>query len=164
MSTVNSRLTELFEEFKNTSNPRLIRAGQTGDAFTLLVFETLFQEHHFIPRLSQAKHFATLAKSIVPPADDGIDIFFEEPGLDDPTFHVVQCKYEKLDRSKIETCFLRMKNAVDTYVKPRTFKRIYAMLSAIRLSTRNTRISASITSRMPERRTQYVINAITKRS
>lgn len=117
MTILSSRVTELFEDFKNSSNPKIVRAAQIGDAFTLLVYETLFQEYHFIPRLSHAKHLTQVRKSIVPPPDDSIDIFFEEPGLDDPTFHIVQCKYESLDKSQIETCFLRMRNAIETYLR-----------------------------------------------
>jgi hypothetical protein len=117
MPQLTNRITELYEEFKNTPKPKIVRAGHDGDAFALLVFETLFQEHHNAKKLSSAKHTSLIRQSVVPPPDDSIDIFFQESNLDERTFHIVQCKYQKLAAADIETCFLRMKNAIETYLK-----------------------------------------------
>lgn len=117
---IQERLTALYEEFMNfPPYNSIVRNGIRNDAFTLLTFEILFSPFHKVNKLryDEESHRELIKKSIVPPPDDHIDIFFEEEDLDDRHYHIVQVKNEKLQPSQIETCFQMMENSIKIYLK-----------------------------------------------
>lgn len=120
MSKLNDRISELYEEFRNISlRPKIVRDGHFSDAFTLVVLETLFHDFHSIQNLTSLEHIELIERNIVPPPDDSIDIFFEELLLDERKYHIVQVKDQNLAPDDIETCFLKMKHAIDTFIESR---------------------------------------------
>ncbi len=116
MTIIADRVSELYEGFSNT-RPRFIRQGDQGDAFVLLAFETVLDPYHAIRRLKNPRDLEMLEKSVVPPPDDGIDIFYQESDLEDRRFHIVQCKYSALAPTDIRECFIRMKDTVEKYLR-----------------------------------------------
>lgn len=114
------RATEIYEEFVGfPSKYSLVRNGQNNDAYSILVFEILFNPYHRINRFrhSEDTHREILQKYIVPPPDDYIDIFFEEDDLDEKFYHIVQVKNSNLTQTHLETCFKMMENTVSLYLK-----------------------------------------------
>ncbi len=125
MSTKRTR--ELYEKFVNfPSKYSIVRNGQVNDAFNLFVFETLFKNFHNVKSLdnSNKEHRELLVKSIVPPPDDYIDIFFEEDNVDEKKYHIVQVKNSHLTQVDIETNFTMMEKSIKMYLnKPKDLKR-----------------------------------------
>lgn len=124
---ISDRIETLYEEFVGfPAKNKIVRNEHKNDAFTLLVFETLFNNYHGIKKLrfEEDAHKDYLFKSIVPPPDDSIDIFFEEKDLDECRYHIVQVKNTRLTTSEIENCFVLMDNSIKTYLtKPRDSKK-----------------------------------------
>ena len=114
------RTNEIYEEFQNfPPKYSIVRNGQKNDAFVLHVFEILFSPYHKINKLRYAEesHRELLLKSIVPPPDDYIDIFFEEDDLDERYYHIVQVKNSSLQHSEIEVSFKMMESSINLYLK-----------------------------------------------
>lgn len=121
------RTQELYDSFVNfPSKYSIVRNGQINDAFNLVVFETLFKNFHNIKKLdhSNSEHRELLKKSIVPPPDDYVDIFFEEDNIDEKKYHIVQVKNSKLTQMDIETNFTMMEKSIKMYLnRPKDLKR-----------------------------------------
>ena len=127
MNGINSRLSEIYADFKGFPNSSpILRLGQKDDAFVLLSFEILFQDYHNIKRLdyNNESHRELLSQYIVPPPDDYIDIFYEEPDIDERHYHIVQVKHSRLTQSEIETCFTMMEKSINMYLNsPKDLKK-----------------------------------------
>lgn len=125
--TINERLSEIFENFNGFPNHSpIVRSGQRNDAFVLLTFEILFQNYHNIKRFEPENedHREILTQYIVPPPDDYIDIFYEEPDIDEKRYHIVQVKNSILTQSEIETCFTMMEKSVNMFLNsPKDLKK-----------------------------------------
>ncbi|HEY5524422.1 MAG TPA: AIPR family protein, partial [Clostridium sp.] len=88
----------------------IIRMNQINDAFVLLVAKTIFENH--------IKNKKKIFGCIVPPPDEGIDIFLEQEDDDEEyTYHISQVKNEKLTQVEIINCFSYMKRTMDNYNK-----------------------------------------------
>lgn len=124
---VTKRTRELYESFVNfPSKYSIVRNSQVNDAFNLVVFETLFKNFHNIKELyfNNEEHRELLVKSIVPPPDDYIDIFFEEDNVDEKKYHIVQVKNSHLTQVDIETNFTMMEKSIKMFLnKPKDLKR-----------------------------------------
>jgi hypothetical protein len=118
MNILSIRTQELYEEFRNL-NPRIVRSGHQGDAFTLLVLETIFYNLHSVKKFNRKANLDFIEKCVVPPPDDYIDIFYEETDLEERKYHIVQVKDSDLDTGTIETCFIKMKYSIDTFLNSR---------------------------------------------
>ncbi|MCG8608801.1 hypothetical protein MJD09_27920, partial [bacterium] len=111
------RIKQLYDLFNGLPNNRpVVRQNQIGDAFTLLVLETLFKNYHNIVSLTQA-NLKEISSRIVPPPDEGIDIFFEQREPDENYYHVVQVKNSELSQHEIKQCLSLMRRTVATYLK-----------------------------------------------
>jgi hypothetical protein len=125
--TINERIAEIFEKFNgfpNTSS--IVRSGQRDDAFVILTFEILFQNYHNIKLFdsNNETHQEILTQYIVPPPDDYIDIFYEEPDVDEKRYHIVQVKHSRLTQSEIETCFTMMEKSISMFLNsPKDLKK-----------------------------------------
>ena len=124
---INERISEIFEKFNGFPNHSpILRSGQRDDAFVLLTFEILFQNYHGIKRFEaeNENHREILTQYIVPPPDDYIDIFYEEPDIDEKRYHIVQVKHSRLAQAEIETCFTMMEKSVNMYLNsPKDLKK-----------------------------------------
>lgn len=118
MSTTETRLEEIYQQFKTLTNPRLVRSGHRGDAFALLAFEILFRKIHEVRELNIDNDLELLEKSVVLPPDDGVDIFFQDSTMiEEPEFHVVQCKNTALAPEQIRECIIKMRDSLKLYVE-----------------------------------------------
>lgn len=126
-NNLDDRISEIYDQFKDfPPKNKIVRLGLRDDAFTLLVFEVLFQNYHGIKKLNynEESHREILTQFIVPPPDDSIDIFFEEKDLDECIYHIVQVKNSNLTPGEIEQCFLLMDNSIKTFLsKPKDSKK-----------------------------------------
>jgi hypothetical protein len=124
---MNERIGEVYNEFQNfPPKSSLVRNNTINDAYSIYVFETLFSPYHGIKKVSveNKDHRELLIKSIVPPPDDSIDIFYEFDDVDERSYHVVQVKNSVLRPGEIEQCFLMMENSINTYCKnPKSVRR-----------------------------------------
>ncbi|MCE5332228.1 MAG: AIPR family protein [Bacteroidales bacterium] len=120
MATLHERALEIYNEFVNfPSRYSIVRNSQVNDAYTILVFEILFNPFHKISkfRFADDNHRELLNSSIVPPPDDYIDIFYEEDDLDEKNYHIVQVKNSNLTQIEIESCFKMMENSIEMFLK-----------------------------------------------
>lgn len=114
------RANEIYDEFVGYPSPySIVRNGQKNDAYSILVFEILFNPYHKTNkfRYSEKSHRELLKNFIVPPPDDYIDIFYEEDDLDEKHYHIVQVKNSSLTQSDLETCFKLMESSISLYLK-----------------------------------------------
>jgi hypothetical protein len=127
MTNLDERIQELYEQFVDfPPKNKIVRNEQRDDAFSLVVFEILFQNYHNIKKLKydEELHREILCQYIVPPPDDSIDIFFEEKDLDECIYHIVQVKNSYLSPREIEQCFVLMENSIKIYLnKPKDSKK-----------------------------------------
>ncbi|MDP4143107.1 MAG: AIPR family protein [Bacillota bacterium] len=108
---LDERIEELYNKYKDIKlKKNIVRLNQPNDAFVLLVAETVFGQHN---RNNNLKIF----DYIIPPPDEGIDIFFEEEDDDEYIYHIVQVKNQKLSQSKISNCFASMQRTMRSYEK-----------------------------------------------
>ena len=87
-----NRINEIYHDFQNfPAKNSVVRNNQENDAYTIYVLETLFNPYHSIRKFdrSDKDHLELIVKSIVPPPDDHIDIFFENSELDEKSYHIV---------------------------------------------------------------------------
>ena len=118
---IRQRVESIFQEFENFPNKKsLVRKGQFNDAYEILAFEIILFPYHGIRNftINEEKHRDLLEASIVPPPDEGVDIFFEEEDIDEPTFHVIQVKNSELDQKEIDICFTMMEKTLSTGLPP----------------------------------------------
>lgn len=112
------RLNELYEMFVGLPNSYpIVRNQQKNDAFVLLVAETLFNNSEMEHKVFSREDLPYLTSFIIPPPDNGIDIFFEEEDCDEVYFHIVQVKYTSLFEHEINSCFAVMRRTIEQYLR-----------------------------------------------
>jgi hypothetical protein len=106
-----------YKVFKGlpSSNP-IVRQNQENDAFEIFVYDMLFR--NFVTELTKS-NIDELSTKIVPPPDEGIDIFHEEVEGDEFQYHILQVKNSKLTAVEIKSCFDKMKRTVNLFYKER---------------------------------------------
>jgi len=117
---IEERINEVYNDFVGyPQRHSIIRNGQKNDAFVVVAFEIIFSPYHKVNRFkhSESTHREIIRRSVVPPPDDSIDIFFEEDNLDEKNYHIVQVKKSRLQQAEIETCFKMMENSMKIYLK-----------------------------------------------
>ena len=121
------RIRQIYNEFQNfPPSGTIVRNGIMDDAYAIYVFETLFFPYHNIKVFSRdrSEDLSILIRSIVPPPDDGIDIFFEEDDFDQKRYHVVQVKNSSLNQQELEKEFLSMEVSIGSFFKnPKALKK-----------------------------------------
>lgn len=80
----------------------IVRQNQKNDAFEIVVLETLYGEEKGIDieKMSDSD-IPSLAKYIVVPPDDGIDIVIEHENVDENTYDFIQVKKPALSQTVI---------------------------------------------------------------
>lgn len=114
------RANQIYDDFVGfPSKFSIVRNGQKNDAYSILVFEILFNPYHKVNKFrhSEESHRSILKNAIIPPPDDYIDIFFEEDDLDEKHYHIVQVKNSKLTQVDLETCFKMMEHTIGLFLK-----------------------------------------------
>jgi hypothetical protein len=124
---MDARIDHIYSEFQNfpPNNP-IVRNNIRNDAYPIFVLETLFSPYHGVSKFERENedHRKLLLKSIVPPPDDNIDIFYEIDDLDERSYHIVQVKNTVLRPSEIETYLTMMENSISIYIRtPKTLRK-----------------------------------------
>ena len=83
------------------SSKPIVRQNQENDAFEIFVYDMLFR--NFVTELTKS-NIDELSMKIVPPPDEGIDIFHEEVEGDEFQYHILQVKNSKLTAVEIKSC------------------------------------------------------------
>jgi hypothetical protein len=106
-----------YKVFKGlpSANP-IVRQNQENDAFEIFVYDMLFR--NFVTKLTKS-NIDEISIKIVPPPDEGIDIFHEEVEGDEFQYHILQVKNTKLSAVEIKSCFDKMKRTVDLFYNDR---------------------------------------------
>ena len=96
----------------------IVRQNQKNDAFEVVVLETLYGDEKNIDVLKMSESdMPSLAKYIVAPPDDGIDIVIEHEEVDENTYDFIQVKNTALSQSEIKQALSYMEKTVATYMK-----------------------------------------------
>lgn len=99
------RIKELCEMFCGLPNGKpIVRNNQPNDAFCVYVYETLFRNLHRISEFN-INNLDMISHCVVPPPDNGIDIFIEHVDGDELFYHIVQVKNTELAEHEIRNCF-----------------------------------------------------------
>jgi hypothetical protein len=114
---INKEIYKYYNVFKGlpTGNP-IVRQNQVNDAFEIFVYDMLFR--NFVTELTKT-NIDELSQKIVPPPDEGIDIFHEEVEGDEFQYHILQVKNSKLTAVEIKSCFDKMKRTVNLFYSDR---------------------------------------------
>ncbi|MFN4950696.1 MAG: AIPR family protein, partial [Flavobacteriales bacterium] len=110
-------INKYYKVFKGlpSANP-IVRHNQENDAFEIFVYDMLFR--NFVTELTKS-NIDEISIKIVPPPDEGIDIFHEEVEGDEFQYHILQVKNTKLSAVEIKSCFDKMKRTVDLFYNDR---------------------------------------------
>ena len=102
-----------YKVFKGlpSANP-IVRQNQENDAFEIFVYDMLFR--NFVTELTKS-NIDEISIKIVPPPDEGIDIFHEEVEGDEFQYHILQVKNTKLTAVEIKSCFDKMKRTINLF-------------------------------------------------
>jgi len=112
------RLSKLYDQFKGLpSQSPIVRNNQRNDAFVVLTSEILFNKDDSDRKQFDVDDLTYLTSFVVPPPDNGIDIFYEEEDCDEAYYHIVQVKNTSLAPHEIESCFAVMKRVIKSYLK-----------------------------------------------
>ena len=96
----------------------IVRQNQKNDAFEIVVLETLYGEEKGIDIEKMFdSDIPSLAKYIVAPPDDGIDIVIEHENVDENTYDFIQVKNTELSQSEIKQALSYMEKTISTYMK-----------------------------------------------
>ena len=106
-----------YKVFKGlpSANP-IVRQNQENDAFEIFVYDMLFR--NFVTELTKS-NIDEISIKIVPPPDEGIDIFHEEVEGDEFQYHILQVKNTKLTAVEIKSCFDKMKRTINLFYNDR---------------------------------------------
>lgn len=116
MIMLDQQIDYYYDKFKGLPNDApIIRNNTKSDAFAIVVLKALYSEQ--IPEL-QDDNILTLAKFIVAPPDNGIDIVVERNDLDvdEPHFDFIQVKNSALQPVEIKSAFTYMQKTIFDYL------------------------------------------------
>lgn len=102
---------DIFQGLPST-NP-IVRENQENDAFEILVYKLMFSDYKFEELTKD--NLPDLKSCIIPPPDDGIDIFIQDNDNDEPHFKIVQVKNSTLPEAQIKDCFNNMRRTMSSY-------------------------------------------------
>lgn len=110
-------LKKYYNEFKGLpAGNQIVRQNQENDAFEIFVYDLLFR--NFATELKKSD-IGELVSKIVPPPDEGIDIFHEEVEGDEYKYSIVQVKNSSLAEADLKECFNKMQRTIDLFYKER---------------------------------------------
>lgn len=117
MITLDEIIKNNYESFKGLPNGApIVRLNIENDAFALAVLKIMYREQ--IENLDTADA-TTLAKYVVAPPDNGIDIVIERTDIeaDERYFDFIQVKNSELSPIEIKQAFAYMKQTISEYLK-----------------------------------------------
>ncbi len=119
------KLDELIEAYYTKfvglpANRPIVRQNQKNDAFEIVVLETLYGGDNYsninISKMTPSDS-VRLAKYIVAPPDEGIDIVVEKEDIEGNSYDFVQVKNASLSQLEIQQALSYMEKTVDRYLK-----------------------------------------------
>ncbi|MBR4344163.1 MAG: AIPR family protein [Lachnospiraceae bacterium] len=118
-----SKLDELIDQYYNKfvglpNGKPIVRQNQRNDAFEIVVLETLYgKEKELDVQRMVASDVLKIAKFIVAPPDDGIDIIVEREEIDGSSFDFIQVKNAELSQLDIQQALSYMEKTIEKYLK-----------------------------------------------
>lgn len=93
----------------------IVRNGIRNDAFELVVLKILYEK--LLDIKFEKDYVDAIAKYIIAPPDEGIDIFVEKENGDESFFDVIQVKYAALSESELKTAINNMERTISDFCK-----------------------------------------------
>jgi len=93
----------------------IVRNNQRDDAFELVVLQSLYGLQ--LDLSFQASEASEIAKYVIAPPDEGIDIFIENDEGEETYYDVIQVKNKPLKPVEIKKAFAVMKNTINSFCK-----------------------------------------------
>ena len=107
---------ELYGKFVGLPSTRpIVRNSTRNDAFELAVLKILYGK--ILDLRFEKEYVDNLAKYIIAPPDEGIDIFVEKESGDEFFFDVIQVKYTSLNESQLKTAINDMERTIADFCK-----------------------------------------------
>ena len=122
MSKLDELIDQYYVKFVGLPNGKpIVRQNQINDAFEIVVLETLYgKEKELDIQQMGASDISKIAKYIVAPPDDGIDIIVEREEIDGSSYDFVQVKNAELSQLDIQQAISYMEKTIDKYIKKPT--------------------------------------------
>lgn len=103
-----------YKEFKGLpSNRAIVRNKTPNDAFAIVVLKILYGK--ILDLTFDKDHISDIAKYVIAPPDNGIDIFITKGDEDDPSFDVIQVKNKKMSENDLRTAIEDMQRTISDY-------------------------------------------------
>ncbi len=119
MGKLDDLIEQYYEKFKGLPNGKaIVRENQKNDAFEIVVLETLYGKEKGIDvsKMSSAD-IDKIAKYVVAPPDDGIDLIVEREDIDGNSYDFIQVKNSSLSQLDIQQAISYMERTVSQYIK-----------------------------------------------
>ena len=122
MSNLDALIQKYYDKFVGLPNNKpIVRQNQVDDAFEILVLEILYgKEKGIAVSQMQESDVTTLAKYIVAPPDDGIDLVVEREEIDGSSYDFVQVKNKSCTQLDIQQALIYMEKTIAKYLKKPT--------------------------------------------
>lgn len=107
---------QYYAEFKGLPHKSsIVRSGHLNDAFELVVFDILYSKELTVSM--KKENASTIAKYIIAPPDNAIDIFIEKESGDEYTYDIIQVKNKPLSSAELREAIIKMKRTIEDYCK-----------------------------------------------
>lgn len=118
MDNLDSLIVQYYDKFKGLPNGKpIVRQNQVNDAFEIVVLETLYgKELDINIGKMTAADVDKIAKYVVAPPDDGIDLIVEREDIDGNSFDFIQVKNTELSQLDIQQALSYMEKTVSKYL------------------------------------------------
>lgn len=114
---------ELFERYRGLPNKHQIVRNSSentiNDAYPLAILKILYGSRLGI-KFEKAEEIDEIAKYIVAPQDNGVDMFIETESGDECYYDVIQVKYSALTEAQIKSCYTDMVDAIKSFANDHT--------------------------------------------
>lgn len=114
---------ELFKLYRGLPNKHQIVRNNSentiNDAYPLAILKILYGSKLGI-KFEKPEEIDEIAKYIVAPQDNGVDMFIETESGDECYYDVIQVKYSALTEAQIKSCYTDMVDAIKSFANEHT--------------------------------------------
>ena len=114
---------ELFKLYRGLPNKHQIVRNNSentiNDAYPLAILKILYGSKLGI-KFEKPEEIDEIAKYIVAPQDNGVDMFIETESGDECYYDVIQVKYSALTEAQIKSCYTDMVDAIKSFANDHT--------------------------------------------
>lgn len=116
LKTIDELIDEFFTLFEGKPSVNsIVRNNTRNDAFELVVLKILYGK--ILDLQFDIEHIDELAKYIIAPPDEKIDIFIEKESGDEQYFDVIQVKNTSLSESELKSAISDMERTISDFCK-----------------------------------------------